>query len=69
MSLWRLPKYLIVSLKRFQASKAKDSHLFADDPARFSMLNPRLSYLLQNRVVFNKLNTFVDFPLRLASFI
>lgn len=64
MSLWKLPKYLIISLKRFQASKASDSFGREDDVSRFSMLNPRLSYFLQNRVVFNKLNTFIDFPLR-----
>lgn len=66
MSLWRLPKYLIVSLKRFQATKA-DMPSFGnmnDDHVKQMMMNSRFSYLLQNRVVYNKLNTMVKFPIR-----
>ncbi len=55
MSLWKLPKYLIITLKRFQATKASDS---------FGLVNSNLNYLLQNRVVYNKLSTHIDFPLR-----
>ena len=55
MHIWRLPKYLIVTLKRFQASKASDS---------IGMINPLFSHLLQNRVVYNKLNNHVNFPIR-----
>lgn len=55
MSLWKLPKYLIITLKRFQATKASDSFGFA---------NSSLNYLLQNRVIYNKLNTFIHFPLK-----
>lgn len=65
MSLWRLPKYLIVTLKRFQASKATDNFFgMSDEATRYMAMNSRFSYLLQNRVVYNKLNTFIDFPLK-----
>ncbi|CAF0738125.1 unnamed protein product [Brachionus calyciflorus] len=63
MSLWKLPKYLIVTLKRFQASKAADLDP-TNEAAKFMMMNSRFSYLLQNRVVYNKLNHFVNFPLQ-----
>ena len=56
MNLWKLPKYLIITLKRFQASKASDHYQ--------GYLNPNLNYLLQNRVVYNKINNFIEFPLR-----
>lgn len=65
MNLWKLPKYLIITLKRFQASKASDNFLnTTDETARLMMMNSRFSYLMQNRVVYNKLNTFVKFPLK-----
>lgn len=67
MKLWRLPKYLIITLKRFQATKASDSLALmnSDDPTiKFMMMNSRFSSLLQNRVVYNKLNTLVQFPLK-----
>ena len=66
MNLWKLPKYLIISLKRFQATKA-DSFPFMnmnDETAKYMMMNSRFSYLLQNRVVYNKLNTMVKFPIK-----
>jgi hypothetical protein len=66
MSLWKLPKYLIVSLKRFEASKA-DGYPFmgmSEEATKALMMNSRFSYLLQNRVIYNKLNTMVRFPLR-----
>jgi hypothetical protein len=67
IDIWRLPKYLIITLKRFQATKASD-HLSmngADDPyAKLMMMNSRFNYLMQNRVIYNKINTFVSYPLR-----
>ncbi len=66
MNLWKLPKYLIVSLKRFEASKA-DGYPFmnmSEEATKALMKNSRFSYLLQNRVIYNKLNTMVKFPLR-----
>lgn len=62
MNIWKLPKYLIVTLKRFQASKASDT--FANEETTRLLMNSKFGYLLQNRVVYNKLNTFVKFPLR-----
>jgi hypothetical protein len=65
MSLWKLPKYLIITLKRFQATKASDNFFgMNEETSRFMMMNSRFSYLLQNRVVYNKLNTFIDFPIK-----
>jgi ubiquitin C-terminal hydrolase len=55
MNLWKLPKYLIITLKRFQATKASDAYGYS---------NSAYNYLLQNRVVYNKLNSFIDFPLK-----
>jgi hypothetical protein len=65
MSLWRLPKYLLISLKRFQASKC-DSNPFANmnEETAKSMMNSRFSYLFQNRVVYNKLDTLIKYPLK-----
>jgi hypothetical protein len=67
MNVWKLPKYLIITLKRFQASKAADnfSMMNSNDPAvKYMMMNSRFSYLLQNRVVYTKINSLVKFPLR-----
>ena len=67
MNIWQLPKYLIVTLKRFQATKASDSlaHMNSEDPTyKYMMMNSRISSFLQNRVVYNKLNTDVKFPLK-----
>lgn len=65
MSIWKLPKYLMVTMKRFQATKASDNFFgMNEETAKFMMMNSRFSYLMQNRVVYNKLNTFVDFPLK-----
>jgi ubiquitin C-terminal hydrolase len=64
IDIWRLPKYLMITLKRFQATKASD-HLASDDPyAKLMMMNARFNYLIQNRVIYNKINTFVSYPLR-----
>lgn len=71
MNVWKLPKYLIITLKRFQASKAADnlSMLNGNEQAvKYMMMNSRLSYLLQNRVVYNKINSLVKFPLRFQEF-
>lgn len=56
MSLWRLPKYLIITLKRFQAKKMFDT-------SNELLMNSRFGYLLQNRVVYNKIDDLVNFPL------
>ncbi len=67
MNIWRLPKYLIITLKRFQATKASESFstLNSGDLAyKYMMMNPRISSILQNRLVYNKLNTEVNFPIR-----
>ena len=56
MNIWKLPKYLIITLKRFQAKKMFDT-------SSELLMNSRLSYLLQNRVVYNKIDDFVNFPL------
>ena len=67
MNIWRLPKYLIVTLKRFQANKVNDnfSNMSSEDPTyKYLMMNTRISSFLQNRVVYNKLNTDVKFPMR-----
>lgn len=56
MSIWKLPKYLIITLKRFQAKKMFDT-------SNDFLMNSRFSYLLQNRVVYNKIDDLVNFPL------
>ena len=61
MSLWRLPKCLIVTLKRFQAQKAFTG-AGVDAAAFQSRLNSPLGYLIQNHVVYKKIN-LIDFPL------
>ncbi len=69
MNLWKLPKYLIVSLKRIEASKA-DGYPFmnmSEEATKALMKNSRFSYLLQNRFIYNKLNTMVKFPMRYIS--
>ena len=71
ISLWKLPKYLIISLKRFQATKA-DSLPFmnmSEETKNIMMINSRFSYMLQNRVVYNKLNTMIKFPIRYHLFL
>lgn len=55
MSLWKLSKYLIVTLKRFHSNKPSDAPQSS---------NIYLNYLIQNRMAYNKLNTFIDYPLR-----
>lgn len=55
MSLWKLPRYLIITLKRFHANKTTDT---------LSSSNVYLNYLIQNRLACNKLNTFVDYPIK-----
>ncbi len=63
MSLWHLPKYLIITMKRFQATKSFNDN--SDDPKmKMMMMNSRFSYLLQNHVTYNKLNDLVEFPIR-----
>jgi len=57
MSLWRLPKYLIITLKRFHAHKASDAPKTS---------NTYLNYLIQNRLAYNKLNTFIEYPIKYA---
>ena len=54
--LWKLPKYLIIILKRFQAHK-QDSSKYPE------WVQSRYNYLLQNHVSYEKINTFIDFPL------
>lgn len=62
MSLWHLPKYLIITMKRFQATKSFNE---GDDPKmKMMMMNSRFSYLLQNHVTYNKLNDLIEFPIR-----
>lgn len=56
MSIWKLPKYLIITLKRFQAKKMFDT-------SNELLMNSRFGYLLQNRVVYNKIDDLVNFPL------
>lgn len=55
MSLWKLSKYLIITLKRFHAHKASDAPHSS---------NTYLNYLIQNRLAYNKLNTFIDYPIK-----
>lgn len=55
MSLWKLSKYLIVTLKRFHSNKPSDAPQSS---------NIYLNYLIQNRMAYNKLNTYIDYPLR-----
>ena len=55
MSLWKLSKYLIITLKRFHANKASDTPHSS---------NTYLNYLIQNRLAYNKLNTLIDFPIK-----
>jgi len=55
MSLWNLPEYLIITLKRFHANKASDAPHTS---------NIYLNYLIQNRLAYNKLNTFIEYPLK-----
>lgn len=57
MSLWKLSKYLIVTLKRFHSNKPSDAPQSS---------NIYLNYLIQNRMAYNKLNTHIDYPLRLV---
>ncbi len=64
MNIWRLPKYLIITLKRFQATKASDNFYNEELVNKYMMMNSNLSSFLQNRVVYNKLNTDVQFPIR-----
>ncbi len=54
--LWKLPKYLIIILKRFQAHKV-DTTSYPE-----WMMHGKYSYILQNRLKYEKLNTFIDFP-------
>lgn len=55
MSLWKLSKYLIITMKRFHANKASDAPHSS---------NTYLNYLIQNRLAYNKLNTFIDYPIK-----
>ena len=54
--LWKLPKYLIIILKRFQAHK-QDTSKFPD------WMQSKYNYLLQNHVSYEKINTLIEFPL------
>jgi hypothetical protein len=54
--LWKLPKYLIIILKRFQAHK-QDSSKYPE------WVQSKYNYFLQNHVTYEKINTFIDFPL------
>lgn len=54
--LWKLPKYLIIILKRFQAHK--------EDTSNYpEWAQSKYGYFLNNRVQYEKLNTLIDFPL------
>jgi len=71
MNIWRLPKYLIITLKRFQATKAPDSfsNMNSDNAIyKYMMMNSKISSILQNRVIYNKLNTEVKFPIKWVTF-
>jgi ubiquitin C-terminal hydrolase len=53
--LWKLPKYLIVILKRFHAHKE-------DTSSYPSWMQSKYSNFLQNRLKYEKIHTFIDFP-------
>ena len=55
MHLWKLSKYLMITLKRFHAHKASEQPYSS---------NNYLNYLIQNRLAYNKLNLFVQFPIK-----
>ena len=54
--MWKLPKYLIIILKRFQAHE--------QDTSRYpEWIQAKYNYLLKNHVSYEKINTLIDFPL------
>ena len=57
INLWKLPKHLIVILKRFQASSGDDAS------PKLPEYMQRFSFYFQNRVSYKKLNTRIEYPL------
>lgn len=56
INLWKLPNYLVIILKRFQAQK-EDSSAYPD------WVKSQYGYFFDNSVRYQKLNTFIEFPL------
>ena len=55
--LWKLPKYLIIILKRFQPQKDDTSAYYPE------WIRSKYNYYFQNRVTYTKLNTMIKCPL------